>query len=77
MIFVGSRRNYRKTGEEFLRYFVELGDLTPKGRILDVGCGIGRMAVPLTKYLDQEGSYEGFDIVEKGIRWCKKNVSPH
>ena len=76
MIFVGSRRNYKKTGEEFLQYFVGLGDLTPKGKVLDVGCGIGRMAVPLAKYLDREGSYEGFDIVAKGIRWCRKNVSP-
>jgi ubiquinone/menaquinone biosynthesis C-methylase UbiE len=77
MIFVGSRRDYKKTGEEFLRYFKDLGDLKPKERVLDVGCGIGRMAVPLTRYLDQEGSYEGFDIVRKGVDWCRKKISPN
>jgi SAM-dependent methyltransferase len=75
MIFVGSRRYYKKIGKEFLQYFIELGDLKPKERVLDVGCGIGRMAVPLTKYLDKEGSYEGFDIVKKGSNWCRKKIS--
>lgn len=44
--------------------------------MLDVGCGIGRMAVPLTKYLDERGSYEGFDIVADGINWCRKKITP-
>jgi SAM-dependent methyltransferase len=34
------------------------------------------MAIPLTKYLDRGGSYEGFDIVPDGIRWCKEKISP-
>jgi SAM-dependent methyltransferase len=42
---------------------------------LDIGCGIGRIAIPLTNYLNKNGSYEGFDIVKKGVDWCKKNIS--
>ncbi len=68
--------DFKKIGEDFLRYFIELGDLKPNERVLDVGCGIGRMAIPLTEYLDKRGSYEGFDIVAKGIDWCKKEISP-
>jgi ubiquinone/menaquinone biosynthesis C-methylase UbiE len=67
--------DYKKTGEEFLRYFIELGSLKPNETVLDVGCGIGRMAAPLTKYLDKNGSYEGFDIVNVGIDWCKSEIS--
>lgn len=33
------------------------------------------MAVPLTDYLGEGGSYDGFDIVNKGIRWCRKEIS--
>jgi SAM-dependent methyltransferase len=41
--------------------------------VLDVGCGIGRTAVALTKVIDK-GTYDGFDAVEKGINWCNKNI---
>jgi SAM-dependent methyltransferase len=33
------------------------------------------MAVPLTKYLDENGSYEGFDLYTKGISWSQKNIT--
>jgi SAM-dependent methyltransferase len=75
MIFVGDG-SFRKTGKTFLKYFVELGELKPNESILDVGCGIGRMAIPLTKYLAKEGHYDGFDVVESGIDWCQKKVTP-
>ena len=75
MSFVGSG-NFLEIGNEFKGYFVELADLRPSDRILDVGCGIGRMAVPLTGYLSGEGEYFGFDIVKKGIRWCQGRISP-
>ena len=65
-----------KAGGKFLEHFIELGGLKPSDRVLDAGCGIGRMAVPLTKYLSEQGSYEGFDISGKSINWCKKNITP-
>jgi SAM-dependent methyltransferase len=74
LMFVGSG-DYRKTGTEFFGYFKELGGLEPDDRVLDVGCGIGRMAVPLLDYLSEEGSYDGFDIVPLGIQWCTDNIS--
>ena len=66
----------QKIGEEFLRYFIELGSLKPNEKVLDIGSSIGRMAAPLTKYLDENGSYEGFDIVIEGVDWCKRKISP-
>lgn len=64
--------DFVQTGDEYLRYFVALGQLQPDARVLDVGCGIGRMARPLTTYLNASGSYEGFDVVAQGIRWCTR-----
>jgi len=66
--------DFKQVGEEFFRYFLQLGELKPDARILDVGCGCGRMAVPLTRYLLKEGGYWGFDIVEEDIGWCQKHL---
>ncbi len=75
-IFVGDG-DFRAIGAEFLGHFVRTGGLRPHHRVLDVGCGIGRMAVPLTQYLDGERArYEGLDPVEGGIRWCRSTVTP-
>lgn len=68
--------NYKKIGESFLHYFVEFCDLQPNEKVLDIGSGSGRMAVPLTKYLSSEGSYEGFDIIPEQVKWCQKNITP-
>lgn len=72
--FVGDG-DFEKTGDEFLSYFIRFGGLQPSYSVLDVGCGIGRMARPLTGYLSA-GRYEGMDIVPVGIRWCQKNITP-
>ncbi len=75
-IYVGDG-DYRAIGAEFLGHFVRLGRLEPHERVLDIGCGIGRMAVPLTQYLDPErGSYDGVDPVMEGILWCAQSITP-
>lgn len=75
MIFIGSG-DFTKIGEEFKKYFIELANLQPDNRVLDVGCGIGRMAIPLTSYLSPAGEYWGLDIVMNGIEWCQSRISP-
>jgi SAM-dependent methyltransferase len=75
MIFTGGG-DFIKVGEGFKRHFIHLANLQPNERVLDVGCGIGRMAIPLTNYLSNEGEYWGFDIVKKGIDWCQERISP-
>jgi len=71
--FVGGG-DFEAIGDDFLRHFIDLGGLSPEDRVLDVGCGIGRLARPLTKYL-VAGSYEGIDIVPQGIKWCQQNIT--
>jgi len=58
----------------YLKQIREVCNLQPEARVLDIGCGIGRLAVPLTAYLNGKGSYEGFDIVKQGIDWCNKHI---
>jgi SAM-dependent methyltransferase len=68
--------DFGEIGEQFLVLFRELCGLQPHEHVLDVGCGIGRMALPLTKYLSPEGRYEGFDIARDAVDWCRENITP-
>lgn len=73
--FIGSNpENWRAVGEEFLEYFKQFGELKPDDHVLDVGCGAGRMALPLSRYLKNSGSYSGFDVWKEGIKWCQENI---
>ncbi len=62
-------------GEHFLGHFRDLCGLKPDEVVLDVGCGVGRMAVPLTGYLSPKGRYEGFDIMLKNVNWCRRAIA--
>jgi ubiquinone/menaquinone biosynthesis C-methylase UbiE len=72
--FVG-RGDFERTGREYLDHFRRLGGLQPGDRVLDMGCGIGRMAIPLMDYLDDSGSYVGFDVGRAMIRWCRREIT--
>jgi SAM-dependent methyltransferase len=74
-IFVGSGA-FREIGENYVNLFINMAGLKPHHNVLDVGCGIGRMASPLTQYLNQDAVYEGFDVVPKGIEWCNQKIKP-
>ena len=66
--FIGGG-DFVSVGDDFLKQLIAHG-LTPNMRVLDVGCGQGRMARPLVSYL-KGGTYDGFDIVKSGIEWCQ------
>jgi SAM-dependent methyltransferase len=73
---VGGDGAFEEIGKRLMGYFRKLGQLKPHEAVLDVGCGCGRMARPLTAFLNQNGAYAGFDIDAKSIGWCQENISP-
>ncbi len=75
LIFCGDG-DFRAIGAEFLEHLVRDAGLAPSHRVLDIGCGIGRLALPLTQYLDDAGSYHGTDPVWAGVRWCSQTITP-
>ena len=67
--------DFVETGRDFVDFLVRQCGLRPDHKVLDVGCGVGRVAVALTSYLDSNGGYEGFDIVPQEVAWCTTHVS--
>jgi cyclopropane fatty-acyl-phospholipid synthase-like methyltransferase len=59
-----------------VRFFEEIAQrlrISPDARVLDIGCGCGRMAIPFTQYLIN-GRYEGCDTWAEGVDWCNRNL---
>jgi SAM-dependent methyltransferase len=44
--------------------------------VLEVGCGVGRDAIPLLSVLGDRGSYVGVDVSKPSIVWCQENIAP-
>ncbi|HEY4329662.1 MAG TPA: class I SAM-dependent methyltransferase [Phycisphaerae bacterium] len=66
--------DYQGVGRHFLNLFKEYGLLRPEDRVLDVGCGCGRIAVALPEHLTS-GSYDGFDIIPELVEWCQREIT--
>ena len=76
-IYTGSPANYKDyidQGKHQLGLLKSEIDLKPKDCVLDIGSGIGRTAIALTTYLDISARYEGFDVVELGVKWCNSKI---
>lgn len=71
--FVGAG-DYEAVGREFLGHCVQLASLHPQDQVLDIGSGIGRLALPLSDYLDDSSTYLGVDTWPTGIEWCERNI---
>ena len=69
--------DFHSVGREFCDYFILLAGLKPHHHVLDIGCGVGRMALQLTRYLDSQAGYDGFDINPLVIAWCRENITAH
>lgn len=69
-----SAEDYLKQGQHQIQMLKEYASLQPNHAVLDIGSGIGRTAIALTGFLKQNGSYEGFDVVERGVDWCNTRI---
>jgi ubiquinone/menaquinone biosynthesis C-methylase UbiE len=66
-----SKRNFMRAGRRFRAAAIDCG-LKPGHRVLDLGCGPGRLAVALSGYLDDRGSYVGLDVSRDAIDICDR-----
>ncbi len=75
LIDLVGRGDFVAIGAEFLGHYTSVGALYPEAHVLDMGCGCGRMALPLSRYLTS-GRYDGFDVVPDAIAWCREHIAP-
>ena len=69
-------RIYRQVAENISQFYIDRYGLRSNDDVLDMGCGCGQLAVPLTRFLNKQGSYSGFDVNPGLIDWCRENISP-
>jgi SAM-dependent methyltransferase len=64
------------SGSRIAEMLASYADLRPAQSVLDIGCGIGRVARALTTVLQPPGQYHGFDVDPTAIAWCRRAYSP-
>jgi SAM-dependent methyltransferase len=71
----GSTDDFLSVGCAVFRELVHSTQLNPDSRVLDIGCGLGRVAYPLAYYL-KNGRYVGLEVVKDSVEFCQKNIAP-
>jgi SAM-dependent methyltransferase len=66
--------DYFETGERVTALLGKLAGLRRNDRVLDVGCGLGRLAWPISESLSGRGTYDGLDTVQLYVDWCRGNL---
>src|SRR5215471_15421480 len=67
---------FSESGQETVRSILSLCDLMSDARVLEIGCGCGRVAAALAAYLSDKGRYDGFDVAAPLINWCREELEP-
>ncbi len=70
-----SAQHFKNTASWSFVELVRRGRLSTRSRVIDIGSGCGRLAIPFS-LLIKEGEYYGTDVFEDGIKWCTQNVTP-
>src|SRR5262249_27011875 len=59
-------------GEEWSMLLRIYGGITRDSAVLEIGCGLGRIAFPLRFLLSAEGSYDGFEICQNKVAFLER-----
>lgn len=49
--------------------------LTADTRLLDVGCGVGRLPIGILNQIGEIRHYRGVDVSQRSIRWCRRHIA--
>jgi SAM-dependent methyltransferase len=66
---------YEAVAQEYLAYMLELAGLSATARVLEVGCGIGRMALGLSAFLGEASSYTGLDVMPDALAVARATLA--
>ena len=77
---IETRESFLECAGEHVLMMARYGGLRPDAHFLDIGCGLGRIAIGLSQYLNSDAEYFGFDIAGTAIQWAHEHVAalhPH
>lgn len=66
--------DYWQVGEHTVALIDQLAGVRAADAVLDVGCGLGRIAWPLSHRLGRSGRYVGLDAAEAYVDWCNEHL---
>ena len=67
--------DFKALGDGMVNGLRARGLLHDQSIVLDIGCGLGRLARPLTAILAPTARYYGFDINPTCIDWCRQRYA--
>ena len=73
----GRLDRFREVSDEHIAHLRRFAGLDEARNVVEIGCGVGRDAIPLTRILPADGSYLGIDIIRPSIQWAKANICPN
>lgn len=76
----GRLDNFRAVSDAHIDVLRRFGGLAGASDVVEIGCGVGRDAIPLTGILPPAGSYLGIDVMRPSIDWAQAHISteaPH
>lgn len=51
--------------------------LDRKSRLLEIGCGPGRLPIGILTSVGDIASYLGVDVNKRSVDWCRRHIEPH
>jgi len=66
---------FKIQGNRFVQKLIEDAGLRPDSKVLDLGSGCGRIAIPVTEVLSAAGEYVGLEPIANLARWCSKEIT--
>ena len=72
--FYKDDENFIQTARKDAQFITREFKLGANSKVLDLGCGYGRLAFGLHDVCPQLGNYYGIDINAKSVAWCKKYI---
>ena len=71
----GRLDKFREVSDEHIAHLETYASLRSARNVVEIGCGVGRDAIPLTGLLPHDGTYLGIDVIRPSIQWACENIT--
>jgi SAM-dependent methyltransferase len=71
----GGGATFAAVANDQLSLLKHLTPIEPHHNVLEIGCGIGKVAIPLARMLAPNARYYGVDVIRDSIEWCQNKIT--